>query len=124
VKQNLKTRHVNRDEEDFSARFGRQLKSKGGATAETFFFHEDDDPRLRDSLEFFFGEQRPDLDRIRAEYQEQRPHLAAILRKKAKSRAKLAESKKRKATHSKLADRKSGRASMKHKIRNFKKKTH
>ncbi len=47
-------------DDDFSAKFGRQLKSKAAAGAgeapETFFFIEED-PRLEESLRFFFGEE-------------------------------------------------------------------
>jgi len=47
-------------DDDFSAKFGRQLKSKAAAVAgeapETFFFIEED-PRLEESLRFFFGEE-------------------------------------------------------------------
>jgi hypothetical protein len=56
-------------DDDFSAKFGRQLKSKAAAGAgeapETFFFGEED-PRLEESLRFFFGEEeRLDQNRQR-----------------------------------------------------------
>ena len=120
-KEKLKHRLVNKDD-DFSSKFGRQLKSKDtGAAAESFFFYEEDE-RLQESLDFFFGE-RQDLEQIRAEYQEKRPILSAILKKKARSRAKLTETKKRKMTHNKVATSRSARRpSAKHKARNFNKK--
>jgi hypothetical protein len=56
-------------DDDFSAKFGRQLKSKAaagtGEAPETFFFIEED-PRLEESLRFFFGEEeRLDQNRQR-----------------------------------------------------------
>ena len=87
--------------DDFSAKFARQLKSKAAGTAaaaETFFFAEED-ARLAESLDFFFGEaSQLDLEAIRAEYQDRRPQLAAIFKKKARSKAKLSETRKKKTT--------------------------
>ncbi len=103
--------------DDFLSKFGRQLKSKGTAGAAESFFFVEDDPRLGESLDFFFGEDRLDLDRIREEYQERRPQLAAILKKKARSKAKLSETKKRKTSSGKMAIGRSAR----HKPHNFKK---
>jgi hypothetical protein len=58
--ERLTSKKKSSTDDDFSAKFGRQLKSKAAAGAgeapETFFFVEED-PRLEESLRFFFGEE-------------------------------------------------------------------
>ncbi len=67
--EQLTSKKKSSTDDDFSAKFGRQLKSKAAAGAgeapETFFFIEED-PRLEESLRFFFGEEeRLDQNRQR-----------------------------------------------------------
>merc|ERR1719341_2167805 len=74
-------------EKDFSETFGSQLKGKSNQSSEAFFF-DPEDQRFSDAMQFFFTD-RPDLEKVREEYNSKRPELAAIIKKKARSKAQF-----------------------------------